>query len=322
MNVLGIETSCDETAASVVGPTGVLADIVHTQLIHVEFGGVVPELAARAHVEKVVAVVDACLARSGVSHPDAVCATAGPGLIGAVLVGFCYAKALAAAWDVPFLSVNHLEGHMLSPLLDDPAPEFPFLALVVSGGHTTLYACHGLGEYEILAATVDDAAGEAFDKVARMMGLGYPGGPVIDELAAKGNNRAVDFPHPRVRGTLDWSFSGLKTSVRSHLLKNDRASDEDVAASFQRAAVDCLLDRVKKAAKQTGLRRVVIAGGVAANSELRLRITQMGLEAYVPPRSRCTDNGAMIANVGRLHLMAGRRDNLNAGVRPGWSVAE
>ncbi len=322
MNVLGIETSCDETAASLVGADGVLADIVHTQQVHVEFGGVVPELAARAHVEKIGVVVRACLAESGVARPDAVCATAGPGLIGAVLVGLSYAKALAAAWDVPFLSVNHLEGHMLSTLLDDPAPSFPFLALVVSGGHTTLYACRGLGDYEILASTVDDAAGEAFDKVARMMGLGYPGGPVIDRLAAQGDSRAVDFPHPRVRGTLDWSFSGLKTAVRSHLLRDDRATDEDVAASFQRAAVDCLLDRVKRASKQTGLRRVVISGGVAANSELRRRVMELGLEAYVPPRSRCTDNGAMIANVGRLHLMAGRRDTLDAGARPGWSVAQ
>ena len=210
MLTLGLETSCDETAASVVGPDGVLSDVVHTQAVHIEYGGVVPELAARAHAEKLGTVVRAALDRAGVERPDAVAATAGPGLIGAVLVGLSAAKGLAAAWGVPFVAVNHLEGHMLSPLLEDPPPDWPFLALVVSGGHTALYHCRGLGDYETLAETVDDAAGEAFDKVARMMGLGYPGGPVIDRLAADGDPMAVDFPRPRLKTGMDFSFSGLR----------------------------------------------------------------------------------------------------------------
>ena len=318
MNVLGIETSCDETAASVVGADGVLSDVVHTQMVHQEFGGVVPEIAARAHAEKLVAVVRASLDRAGIERPDAVVATAGPGLIGAVLVGLSHAKALAAAWDIPFLEVNHLEGHMLSPLLEDPPPQWPFLALVVSGGHTALYHCRALGQYEVLAETVDDAAGEAFDKVARMMGLGYPGGPVIDRLAAQGNPEAVAFPRPRLKQGLDFSFSGLKTAVRQHVTGHAPAAKEDIAASFQRAVIDVLADRIIRAAKQTGCTQIAIAGGVAANSELRERVTQLGLQAFIPPRSRCTDNGSMIAHAGRLRLQAGQRGSLDAVARPGW----
>lgn len=322
MRVLGLESSCDETAAAVVSGEGVLSDVVHTQAIHGEYGGVVPELAARAHTEKVVSVVRAALDRAGLDKPDAVAATAGPGLIGAVLVGLSCAKALASAWDVPFVAVNHLEGHMLSPLLEDPAPPWPYLALVVSGGHTTLYLCEGLGQTRILAETVDDAAGEAFDKVARMMKLGYPGGPVIDRLAAVGDPEAVSFPRPRMRSGLDFSFSGLKTAVRQHLQRSDRASDADVAASFQRAVVDCLADRLVRAADQTGVRHAAIAGGVAANSELRERVQSLGLNMTIPPRSRCTDNAAMIAHAGRLRLLAGQRDSMQTRARPSWPVAE
>ena len=302
-----------------MGPAGVLSDVVHSQAVHAEFGGVVPELAARAHVEKIGVVVRAALERAGGQRPDAVAATAGPGLIGAVLVGFSAAKALAAGWGVPFIAVNHLEGHLLSPLLDDPAPCFPFLSLVVSGGHTALYAAHELGRYEILGETVDDAAGEAFDKVARMLDLGYPGGPLVDRLAATGNPDEVAFPRPRP-GRLDFSFSGLKTAVRTHLLSAQPASDADVCASFQAAVVDCLCRRVSEAAALTGLGRVALAGGVAANGLLRQRIHTLGLEAFVPPRSRCTDNGAMIAHAGRLHLLAGRSSDLDCGVRPAWQV--
>lgn len=318
MNVLGIETSCDETAASVVGPGGVLSDVVHTQEIHLAFGGVVPEHAARAHVEKIGPVVRAAVAEAGIERPDAVVATAGPGLIGAVLVGLCYAKALAAGWGVPFLGVNHLEGHLLSCLLEDPAPTFPFLALVVSGGHTTLYLARGLGDYEVLGATVDDAAGEAYDKCARMLELGYPGGPVIDRLASQGAP-IVDLPRPRAPD-LDWSFSGLKTAVRRHL-QDQPASPPDVCASFQAAVVDVLLDRVQRAVDRTGIRQLALAGGVAANSELRTRAQQLDLDVFLPPRHRCTDNGAMIANAGRLHLLAGRRDGLELGARAGWQPA-
>jgi N6-L-threonylcarbamoyladenine synthase len=319
MRVLGIESSCDETAASVVDATGVLSDVVHSQAVHAEYGGVVPELAARAHVEKLGVVVRAALDQAGVERPDAVAATRGPGLIGAVLTGLSWAKALALGWGVPFLGVNHLEGHLLSPLLEDPAPSWPFLSLVVSGGHTTLYRCDALGSYTVLGETVDDAAGEAFDKVARLLGLGYPGGPVVDRLAATGDPAAVPFPRPEPGG-LDWSFSGLKTAVRSHVLGPTPAATPDVCASFQAAVVDCLLDRVARAASQTGIPRVALAGGVAANSELRRRVGELALETFVPPRSRCTDNGAMIANAGRLRLLAGQRDELDAGALPAWQV--
>jgi len=333
MNVLGIETSCDETAVAVVGPDGVASDIIHSQAIHTEYGGVVPELASRAHAERVVVSVRAALDKAGIERPDAIAATAGPGLVGAVLVGLSHARALSAGWGVPFVAVNHLEAHLLSPLLDDPAPAFPFLSLVVSGGHTTLYLARGVGDYTVVAQTIDDAAGEAYDKVARMLGLGYPGGPPIDRLAAQGNPKAVAFPRPRVkelrkskrrgqvieRSPLDMSFSGLKTAVRNHVHKPGRASTEDVAASFQAALVDVLLHRIRKASEKTGVRRVAIGGGVAANSELRTRLAQLpGITAFIPPRARCTDNGAMIAHCGRLRLLAGQRDSLDVTARSGW----
>ncbi len=324
MRVLGIETSCDETAASVVAEEGVLSDVVHTQTVHAEWGGVVPELAARAHLEKLGPTVQAALAEAGIARPEAVAATAGPGLIGAVLVGLSFAKALAAGWDVPFIGVNHLEAHMLAPLLETPAPTFPFLALVVSGGHTALYRCEGLGRYEVLGQTVDDAAGEAYDKVARMLGLGWPGGPVVDALAASGDPTAVRLPRPlpnQGHGAYDLSFSGLKTAVRQALAREPRPSDADVCASFQAAAVDCLIDRLERAAKDTGIRRVAVTGGVAANSELRARLAAGRLEAFIPPRKRCTDNAAMVANVGRRYLLAGRRDAFDLAARPSWSPA-
>lgn len=337
MLVLGIETSCDETAAAVVGPDGVLSDVIHSQAVHEAYGGVVPELASRAHAERVVVAVRAALEQAGIERPDAVAATAGPGLVGAVLVGLSHARALAAAWRVPFLAVNHLEAHLLAPLLDTPAPAFPFLSLVVSGGHTTLYLAEGLGRYTVLSQTIDDAAGEAYDKVARMLGLGYPGGPPVDRLAAQGNPTAVAFPRPRVtelrqsrrrgkqiqRTKLDMSFSGLKTAVRNHLSRGDRADTPDVAASFQAALVDVLIDRVQKGVAATGVRRVAIGGGVAANSELRRRLAAVpSIEAFIPPRSRCTDNGSMIAHCGRLRLLAGQRDGLDVTARSGWVPGE
>jgi N6-L-threonylcarbamoyladenine synthase len=304
----------------VVGPDGVRADVTHSQEVHARFGGVVPELAARAHVEKVGAVVRAALDEAGLERPEAVAATAGPGLVGAVLVGLCYGKALAAGWGVPFVAVNHLEGHLLSPLLDPDPPTFPFLALVVSGGHTTLYRCDALGRYAILGQTVDDAAGEAFDKVARMLELGYPGGPHVDRLAATGDPASVPFPRP-LPGDLDFSFSGLKTAVRTHLLSADRRPDADVCAAFQAAVVDVLLTRVRQAAERTGIRRVALGGGVAANAGLRAAMQASGLDVHLPPRSRCTDNAAMIALAGRLRLLAGQRDPLTTTARPSWPVA-
>ena len=333
MIVLGIESSCDETAASVVvghpeasGAADlrsiVLSDVVHTQEVHKAYLGVVPELASRAHAEKIVAVTRAALDRAGVEKPDAVAATAGPGLIGAVLVGLAFGKALAAGWGVPFVGVNHLEGHLLSPLLEDPPPAFPFLALVVSGGHTTLYRANAPGEYIILGTTVDDAAGEAYDKVARLLGLGYPGGPVIDRMAARGNPQAVAFPRPRLKANpMDLSFSGLKTSVAQHVRSGSPAAPDDIAASFQAAVVDVLQDRVARAVADTGLRRVALAGGVAANSALRQRFAEWdAVDLYLPPRSRCTDNGAMIAFAGRVRLLAGARDPMSTPVRPRWQA--
>jgi len=321
MRVLGIETSCDETAASIVDATGVVSDVVHTQQVHARFGGVVPEHASRAHVEKLGSVVRAALAQAGLERPDAVAVTAGPGLIGAVLVGLSFAQGLAATWDVPFVGVNHLEGHLLSPLLEDPAPEFPFLGLVVSGGHTTLYLVRGVGQVRILGETVDDAAGEAFDKTARLLGLGYPGGPVVDRLAQQGDASAVSLPRPDP-GDLDWSFSGLKTAVRQTIERHD-PEPADLCASFQQAVVDCLLDRVQRAAEQTGVRQLALAGGVAANSELRRRARELpGMQTFLPPRHRCTDNGAMIAHAGRLRLLQGQRDPIGTRARPGWAVGQ
>jgi N6-L-threonylcarbamoyladenine synthase len=317
VDVLGIETSCDETAAAVVGASGILADVVYTQSVHAAFGGVVPELASRAHAEKLPSVVRAALARSGRSRPDAVAATSGPGLIGALLVGYSFAKSLAAAWDVPFIGVNHIEGHLLSPTLERPGVTFPFLALVVSGGHTTLFRCDGLGSYVVLGDTIDDAAGECWDKVAKMLGLGYPGGPLVDRAASGGNPRAVSFPRP-LPGKFDFSFSGLKTAVRVHAQRPDRATTEDICASFQAAAVDCLVRRVEAAAAETQIRKVAVAGGVAANSELRSRLMATGLDVILPPRERCTDNASMIAHVGRLRLLAGQRDGWGGGARPDW----
>ena len=318
MIVLGLETSCDETAASVVGPDGVRSDVIHTQEIHRQYGGVVPELAGRAHAERIVATARAALDRAGVTRPDGVAATAGPGLIGAVLVGLCFGRALALGWGVPFVGVNHLEGHLLSPLLEDPPPSFPFLALVVSGGHTTLYLARGLGDYAVLGQTVDDAAGEAYDKVARMLGLGYPGGPAVDRLAQQGDARAVAFPRPNPGG-LDWSFSGLKTAVRQHLSRPDRASDADVAASFQEAVADVLCQRVLAASRAHDVQQVAVSGGVAANSRLRARLAALPLQVTLPPRARCTDNGAMIASAGRMRLLAGQRDPMGTPARPQWT---
>jgi N6-L-threonylcarbamoyladenine synthase len=321
MRVLGIETSCDETAASVVSADGVLSDVVYTQTVHQAYLGVVPELASRAHAEKLASVVQDALDKAGVEKPDAVAAASGPGLIGAVLVGLSMAKGLALGWGVPFIGVNHLEGHMLSPMLEDPAPEFPFLGLVVSGGHTTLYLAKSLGDYREIASTVDDAAGEAYDKTARVLGLGYPGGPLIDRLAQGGDPLAIPLPRPKVKGSQDWSFSGLKTAVRQRYQKFPGDKPEDLAASFQRAVVEVLLQRVRIAAKETGVTRLALAGGVAANSELRAAAQAMeGIQVFLPPRHRCTDNGAMIAHAGRLRLLAGQRDGPGIGARSGWPL--
>ena len=330
MFVLGIETSCDETACAVVSEDGVWSDVVWSQSIHEQYGGVVPELASRAHLEKIVSCSKSALEEAGLDRPDAVAATAGPGLKGALLVGYCYGKALSVGWNVPFIGVNHLEAHLLSALLEDPAPKFPFLSLVVSGGHTSLYLAKSVGVYETLGQTIDDAAGEAYDKTARMMGLGYPGGPIIDKLAAQGES-CIPFPRPQPkskgksrvspedRTDLDMSFSGLKTAVRYHVEKTQEWSPKDVAASFQSAVIDVLLNRIERASRQTGVQRIAIGGGVAANEGLRRSLMSKSYDVFLPPKSRCTDNGSMIAHCGLLHLLKGERSEQTETVRARWT---
>lgn len=332
MLVLGIETSCDETAAAVVRDGRVaLSDVVSSQVeIHKRWGGVVPELASRNHVVQVLPVVDEALARAQVSLADldALAVTTGPGLIGALLVGLQAAKSLAWAARKPLVGVNHLEGHLLAIRLLENAPEPPFLGLVVSGGHTSLYAVQSFGSYRLLGSTRDDAAGEAYDKVAKMLGLPYPGGIHIDKLAAHGDPNAIRFPRANVKGgELDFSFSGLKTAVLTHLRKHpDPHGSElaDLCASFQEAVADPLTRKALKAAKRFGLNRLVLCGGVAANSRLRAlaaeRALQSNLEIFLPPVKLCTDNGAMIAVAGTHAFLRGERADPTLNADPAWRL--
>jgi N6-L-threonylcarbamoyladenine synthase len=308
--VLGIETSCDDTAAAVVaGGVEVLSSVVSSQVdLHAIYGGVVPELAGRAHLELLTPVIGAALAQAEVAGPQlsAVAATIGPGLIGSLLVGVSEAKALALAWDLPFAGVNHLEGHLFAALLDHPGIEWPVVVLLVSGGHTLLVSMEGPGRYRLLGQTLDDAAGEAFDKVARFLGLGYPGGPAIERAARSGDPTAFAFPRAMMGDGLDFSFSGLKTSVLHAVRRHPDASDEDVAASFQQAVVDVLVAKAADAAVAVGARGVCLAGGVAANGPLRgataAACAGLGLPAYLPSLATCTDNAAMIAAAGWWQL--------------------
>ena len=328
--ILAIETSCDETAASVVmGGNDVLSSIVSSQIeIHARFGGVVPEVASRAHLESIVPVIDAAIAEAGILHSriDAVAATAGPGLIGALLVGVSAAKSLALVWDKPFIGVNHLEAHLYAGLLDDPTLEFPLIVLLVSGGHTMIIHMKGHGDYTVLGRTIDDAAGEAYDKVARYLNLGYPGGPVIDRIAAEGNPHAVEFPRAMMHDGLDVSFSGLKTSVINHVRRNPEMSNVDIAASFQAAVVDVLCAKTIKAAQQVGARGIVLGGGVSANSFLRSEMTRRGGEAgfkvALPSRAMCTDNAAMIAAAAWHRLKSDGPRDLDCGAYPNLKLAE
>ena len=313
MVVLGIETSCDETAAACVrGGTDVLSSVVSSQVdLHARYGGVVPEIASRAHNELIIPVTARALVEAGIdgSRVDAVAATTGPGLIGALLVGVSAAKALALTWDVPFISVNHLEAHLYAAFLEDPELTFPLVVLLVSGGHTMLVCMEDHGRYRLMGSTLDDAAGEAFDKVARFLGLGYPGGPAIDHEAMSGDPEAIAFPRSMIDQGLDFSFSGLKTAVVNHVRKHPEVSTADVAASFQAAVVDVLVTKARRAAAEVGATALALGGGVAANSLLREQFLGAcatdGLHGFLPSRSMCTDNAAMIASAGwyeyRLH---------------------
>ncbi|MDH4171871.1 MAG: tRNA (adenosine(37)-N6)-threonylcarbamoyltransferase complex transferase subunit TsaD [Acidimicrobiia bacterium] len=323
--ILGIETSCDETAAAVVvGATRVLSSVVSSQVdLHARYGGVVPEIASRAHVELLAPVVAQATIESGVADSDieAVAATAGPGLIGSLLVGVSAAKALALVWDVPFVAVNHLEAHLYAAFLEEPELELPIVVLLVSGGHTMLVHMVGHGQYRMMGSTLDDAAGEAFDKVARYLGLGYPGGPAIDTLAMEGDPSAISFPRAMRDEGLDFSFSGLKTAVVNHVRKHPDVGAADVAASFQEAVVDVLTLKARRAAAEVGAKGLCLAGGVAANSQLRERLLDVcvadDLQAFLPSRAMCTDNAAMVAAAGWWRLRDHGPTPLDAGADPG-----
>ena len=333
--ILGIETSCDETAAAVVmGGNDILSNIVSSQIdIHARFGGVVPEVASRAHLEALIPVVDEAITSAGIepSRIDAVAATVGPGLIGALLVGVSAAKALSLSWNRPFIGVNHMEAHLYAGLLDDPTLEFPLVVLLVSGGHTMIVEMRGHGDYSVLGHTIDDAAGEAYDKVARYLNLGYPGGPAIEQTAKIGDSGRIALPRPmKGKPNCDFSFSGLKTAVRQMLPAPLTAQDAaDMAASFQMAVADAVADRCKRASRiffeahPEGL-HLVVAGGVAANSALRSRLEKLakevGLELIAPPLKYCTDNAAMIAWAGIERLRLDQRDGMDFAPRPRWPL--
>lgn len=342
MIILGFESSCDETGVAVVcTERGLLAHSLHSQIaIHREYGGVVPELASRDHIQRVLPLTEEALDAAGVTLEDvgAIAYTAGPGLAGALLVGASVAQSMAWALGLPAIPVHHLEGHLLSPLLADPAPDFPFVALLVSGGHTQLMKVDGVGRYELLGETLDDAAGEAFDKSAKLMGLGYPGGPALSHLAQQGDAGAFDLPRPMQHSPdLDFSFSGLKTAVLTRLKALEKQpggltgkNRADLAAATETAIVDVLGGKAIKAMKCTGLKRLVVAGGVGANRLLRERLVRdmakLGGEVFFPPLELCTDNGAMIAFAASLRVSAGLVDLTDQShaftVRPRWDLHE
>jgi N6-L-threonylcarbamoyladenine synthase len=333
MKVLGIETSCDETAASVVEDgRRALSDVVATQIeVHRRWGGVVPELASRNHVVQVMPVVDEALSRAGVAPADldGLAVTAGPGLVGALLVGVQVAKALALGWEKPLARVNHLEGHLLAVFLTDDPPAFPFLGLVVSGGHTSLYLAEGFGRYRLLGQTRDDAAGEAFDKGAKLLGLPYPGGVAIDQLGREGDPRAVRFPRAIVKGgPLEFSFSGLKTALLHHVRRHGVPEGRglaDLCASYQEAIVQALAQKLFRAARTLQLERVVLSGGVAANGRLRQVVADRaaeyeGMRVFLPPARLCTDNAAMIAVAGTEALRRGERQGADLNADAAWRL--
>lgn len=338
MRILGIETSCDETGVAIYDEEkGLIANQLHTQIaLHADYGGVVPELASRDHIRKLAPLLQAALQEANLTAKDidGVAYTSGPGLVGALLVGSTVARSLAYAWNIPAIGVHHMEGHLLAPMLEENPPHFPFVALLVSGGHTQLVRVDGVGRYELLGESIDDAAGEAFDKTAKLLGLDYPGGAALARLALNGTPNRFAFPRPMTdRPGLDFSFSGLKTFAANtlHQVMQEEGelteqSKADIAYAFQEAVVDTLAIKCKRALKQTGLKRLVIAGGVSANKQLRQTLAelmqQLGGEVFYPQPQFCTDNGAMIAYAGFLRLKQGKQQDLTIEVHPRWAMTE
>ena len=331
MRILGIESSCDETGVAVFDDEkGLVGHVLHTQIaMHAEYGGVVPELASRDHIKRVVPLVREVLAQSETSMHDlcAVAYTAGPGLIGALLVGATEARALAYALNIPAVPVHHMEGHLLAPMLEDPAPTFPFVALLISGGHTMLIKVEKPGSYELLGQSVDDAAGEAFDKTAKLLGIPYPGGPGLEKLAQKGNSKAYHFPRPMLdRPNCDFSFAGLKTAVLNavHASTDLEKQKGDIARCFTDAVADTLRHKCERALNITGLNTLVVAGGVSANTAIRNCLSELmesrGGKAFFARREFCTDNGAMIALAGMMRFKAGQIGTLGVDVFPRWPL--
>ena len=330
--ILGIESSCDETSASVCHNGKILSNIIATQAVHTQYGGVVPELASRAHMQNIVPVIDQAIVDAGISldQLDAIAFTSSPGLIGALLVGTGFAKSLALSLDIPLIAVHHMQAHVLSNLIADPQPEFPFLCLTVSGGHTQIVLCKDALNMEILGETLDDAAGEAFDKTAKLLGLPYPGGPLIDRYAKDGDPKKFHFPEPQIEG-LNFSFSGVKTSILYFLQKQLKADPDfisknlpDICASAQHCIVNILLHKLKKASLQTGIKTICLAGGVSANKGLRSAIQEMAdkyhWKLFIPEMEYCTDNAAMIAITGYYKFLAGFSSPLtvSASARAAW----
>ena len=311
LKILGIESSCDETSAAVLEGFDVRSHIVYSQMIHARYGGVVPEIASREHEAIIDKVCEEAMTKGKIDYKelDAIAVTYGPGLMGALLVGLNFAKGLAVSLNIPLVAVNHIEGHLYAPFLQFPDLKPPFLCLLVSGGHSMIIDVKGIRDFDIMGSTLDDAAGESFDKVARLLDIGYPGGPLIDKLSEKGNEKSVKFPRALMgKESLDFSFSGLKTAVLNHVKNNPVTSEQqkvDIAASFQEAVVDALVEKVRRAAKKSGHHQIVLAGGVAANQRLRKKMAEMAashhLALFYPPLEYCTDNAAMIAAAGQLY---------------------
>ncbi|WP_075178827.1 tRNA (adenosine(37)-N6)-threonylcarbamoyltransferase complex transferase subunit TsaD [Neptunomonas phycophila] len=335
MIVLGIETSCDETGVALYdSEKGLLADVLYSQVkMHAEYGGVVPELASRDHVRKLLPLIKEVMQRADLTanQIDAIAYTAGPGLIGALMVGASTGRSLAMAWGVPAIGVHHMEGHLLAPMLEENPPEFPFVALLVSGGHTQLVKVTAIGEYHLLGESLDDAAGEAFDKAAKMLGLDYPGGPLVARLAEQGDRTRFRFPRPMTdRPGLDFSFSGLKTFTLNTIAKHtqdgvlDQQTQADIAAAFEEAVVETLAIKCRRALQETGLKQLIIAGGVSANRRLRERldavVTKEKASLFYARPEFCTDNGAMIAYAGCQRLLAGQSSGLVIEAKPRWSM--